>query len=159
DPTLELHLPDGSIITNDNWQQAANASSIPAGLQPPNANEAAILVSLAPANYTAIVRGANNSTGNALFEAYDIGSDNTSGFANLSTRGFVGTGDSIMIAGLIMQGSGGKNVLLRALGPTLGQPPFSVPGALADPFLDLRDGNGNPVMTNDNWQQTQAAQI
>lgn len=159
DPVLELHLPDGSVITNDNWQQAANASAIPVALQPPTANEAAILVSLAPANYTAIVRGANNSAGNALFEAYDLGTDSTSGFANLSTRGFVGTGDSIMIAGLIVQGPGSNHLLLRALGPTLGQPPFNVPAALADPFLDLRDGNGNPVMTNDNWQETQAVQI
>lgn len=157
DPVLELHMPDGSVVTNDNWQQAANAGSIPPNLQPPNPSESAILISLAPASYTAIVRGVNNTTGNALVEAYDL--NNSGSFSNISTRGFVQTSDAVLIAGVIVNGAGSKDVLLRALGPTLGQSPFNVPNVLTDPFLDLRDSNGTRITANDNWQDSQAAEI
>ena len=64
-----------------------------------------------------------------------------------------------MIAGLIVEGSGSKDVLIRALGPTLGQSPFNLPNSLADPFLDLRDANGMRISANDNWKSTQQMQI
>ena len=57
----------------------------------------------------------------------------------------------MLIGGFIVTGASPKQVILRALGPTLGQPPFNVPNTLPDPFLDLRDANGNPMMANDNW--------
>jgi hypothetical protein len=65
--------------------------------------------------------------------------------SNLSTRGLVQTGDTVLIGGLIIGGNGPKQVILRALGPTLGQPPFNVPNALANPTLTLVDGTGNVV--------------
>ena len=161
-PVLELHGGDGSLITsNDNWSTAANSADISAsGFAPPNSAEAAILTSLAPANYTAIVRGAANGTGIALLECYDLDSDvAVSKLSNISTRGFVQTGDKVVIAGLIVHGSDNEPVIIRGLGPTLGQSPFNVPNVLANPFLDLRDANGNRIMANDNWKDTQLAQI
>jgi hypothetical protein len=95
----------------------------------------------------------------ALLECYDIEGNNDSQLGNISTRGFVHSGDKVMIAGLVVQRPANENVIIRGLGPTLGQPPFNVPNALADPFLDLRDANGNALMANNNWASTQAAQI
>ena len=157
DPVLELHAANGTLITsNNNWMSAANASAVSAsGYAPPNAAESAILTTLVPGSYTAIVRGAGNSTGVALVECYDL--DQNSG--NVSTRGFVDTGNKVMIAGLIVKGPANEHVIVRGLGPTLGQAPFNVPNSLADPFLDLRDVNGNRVMANNNWADSQAAQI
>jgi hypothetical protein len=160
-PVLELHAADGSLIrSNDNWTAASNAADIAAsGYAPPNSAESAILISLSPGRYTAVLRGANNSTGVALLECYDIEGNNDSQLGNISTRGFVQTGDKVMIAGLVVQGPANENVIIRGLGPTLGQPPFNVLNVLADPFLDLRDANGDALMTNNNWASTQAAQI
>lgn len=151
-PVLELHLPNGTVISNDNWQQSNDAGLIPASFQPPNVNESAMLMALPPGAYTAIMRGADNTTGNSLFEAYDADSSEiTSRLVNISTRGFVQTGAGVMIAGFIVQGTDSQTVVVRGLGPTLGQAPFNVPDVLADPFLDLRDSNGNQLSTNDNW--------
>lgn len=157
-PILELHDGTGAlIISNDNWGNAANASAITAsGYAPPNNLESAILTNLAPGNYTAIVRGVNNTTGVALFDAFDLDGV-TAKFGNISTRGFVGTGANVMIAGVIVHGPNSENVIIRGLGPTLAQ--FGVPNVLANPFLDLRDGNGNQISTNDNWKSTQRTQI
>jgi hypothetical protein len=124
DPTLELHDASGAILTsNDDWQDASNAQSIPLGLQPPNELESAILTTLNPGAYTAILRGYSNSTGIALVEIYDTSVGSTQ-LGNISTRGFVQTGDNVMIAGVIVQFHD-KPVIVRALGPTLAG--FGVP--------------------------------
>jgi CSLREA domain-containing protein len=160
DPILELHDSTGAlIISNDNWGNASNAAAINAsGYAPPDNKESAILTNLIPGNYTAIVRGVNNTTGVALFDAYDLDdTTTTSKFGNISTRAFVGTGGNVMIAGVIAHGPDSENAIVRALGPTLG--PLGVPNFLADPVLDLRDANGNEVMTNDNWKSSQQAEI
>jgi hypothetical protein len=159
-PILELHDGTGALITsNDNWGNATNAAAITAsGYAPPNSLESAILANLAPGNYTAIVRGASNTTGVALFDAFDLdGPGMTAKLGNISTRGFVGTGANVMIAGVIVNGPNNENVIIRGLGPTLAQ--FGVPNVLANPFLDLRDANGNQISTNDNWKSTQQTQI
>ena len=159
-PTIDLFNGNIPVASNDNWGDAANHQAISdTGLAPQYALEAAILISLDPGSYTAIVRGANNTPGNALLEAYDLDTGAGSRFANISTRGFVQTGDNVMIAGLIIQGSSSKDVLIRALGPTLGQPPFNLPNSLPDPFLDLRDANGARILANDDWKSTQQGQI
>ena len=159
-PTLELYDSSDNLITsNDNWGDASNKQAImDTGKAPPNALESAILTSLSPASYTAIARGVNNGTGNALVEAYNL-DDNTSAssFANISTRSFVQTGNNIMIAGLIVQGVDNENVIVRGLGPTLSH--FGVPTVLADPTLELRDVNGNLLSSNDNWKDTQQTEI
>jgi hypothetical protein len=129
---LELYNSSNvRIDSNNDWQTASNANAISAsGLAPPNAKESAILRSLNPGSYTAIVRGVSNVTGVALIEAYDLDDNGATKFTNISTRGFVQTGANVMITGVVVHGSGMQTVLARALGPTLAQPPFNVPNAL-----------------------------
>lgn len=167
DPTLELHDGSGALIaTNDNWQTTQIGGIITSdqsteiqnsGLAPSQAAESAIIATLQPGNYTAIVRGKNNTTGVALVEGYDLDRTVDSKLANISTRGFVQTGDNVMIGGLIIQGIDPARVIIRAIGPTLSQ--YSVPNVLADPTLELHDGNGALMSFNDNWKDTQQAEI
>jgi hypothetical protein len=165
DPCLDLHNAGGSIITgNDNWCEGSGAAQLPAefsrlrafGLKV-DSKDAALLLQLAPAIYTARVTGTDNATGIALVEAYDADtsfSDETlPRLVNLSTRGYVGTGDGLLIAGFVISGDVPKSLLIRAVGPTLGGAPFNVPGAIADPFIRLADGAGATVFDNDNWSQ------
>jgi len=157
DPTLELHNSSGSLITsNDNWKDTQQAAIMATGKAPPNNLESAILITLAPGKYTAIVRGKNNTMGVALVDVYDIDMATATTLTNISTRGFVETGQNAMIGGFI-SGNGNVNVIVRALGPTLTQ--FGVPNVLADPTLELRDVNGTLIASNDNWQATQQAAI
>jgi NHL repeat len=158
DPTLDLHNSTGSIVKNDDWQTASNSNQIPSSLRPTDSREAAILTTLQPGNYTAILAG-KSGTGIGLVEVYDLAPSVFAELTNVSTRGFVGTGEAVMIAGFITGGGNGSTqVLIRGLGPTLGQPPFNVPGVLADPFLTLVDSNGNRT-SNNNWRDAQQAAI
>lgn len=159
DTVLELHDSTGALVTsNDNWGDSPEASQIQAvGLAPGDSRESAILRLLNPGAYTAVVRGKNNAIGTAVVEAYDLDPTNDSKLANLATRGFVQTGDNILIAGFITGNRNANiNVLVRAMGPSLaGQ----VPTPLADPIMELHDSNGATLATNDNWQDTQKTQI
>ena len=159
DPILELHDSSGATIaTNDNWQGSANKQAIiDAGFAPTNDKESAILMTLEPGLYTAIVRGVGATTGVALVEAYDLDRTVDSQLANISTRGFVQTGDSVMIGGLIILGDTDTSVLVRAIGPTLAA--AGVDGALEDPILELHDKDGSLITSNDDWKETQEAQI
>jgi hypothetical protein len=150
DPTLELHAQNGTLLfSNDNWTAAPNKQEISdTGRAPSSSQEPAILTTLAPGKYTAIVRGSANTTGVALVEVYDQDSGPGSLLANLSTRGEVGTGANVMIGGVIVTSD--KTVLVRALGPTLTQ--FGLANTLADPALELRNAQGALVDSNDNWQ-------
>jgi hypothetical protein len=150
-PTLELHDRAGAIIaSNDDWRSSQEQEIINTGIPPGNNNEAALIAAL-PANgnsYTAIVRGVNNTTGVALLEIYDLdppGASNSE-LANISTRGAVGTGNNLLIGGFIVAGAQVRNIVVRALGPSTG-----VAGALADPMLELRNGNGDLLVSNDNY--------
>ncbi|MGI8437380.1 MAG: hypothetical protein ACR2NX_10830 [Chthoniobacterales bacterium] len=156
DPTLELRNADQELImSNDNWQDAPNWDEISAtGLAPGDPREAAILTRLPPGPVTAILRGAGNTAGIALVEVYDLEPGSAAKLGNVSTRGFVQTGDDIMIGGIIIVCDGAQRTFLRALGPSL-----PVPGALADPTLELRDVNGSLVAANDDWRSTQEAEI
>ncbi len=126
-------------------KQAIIDSTIP----PSDPKESAIIRSLSPGNYTAIVRGANNLTGIGVVEAYDLDNPADSRLANISTRGLVQTGDNVLIAGTIVVGPTSRKVILRGIGPSL-----SIPGKLADPILELHDGNGALLESNDNWQDS-----
>jgi plastocyanin len=163
DPTLELHNGTGALIaSNDNWQTTIIGGIITAdqvaaiqnsGHAPSQSSESAIIGTLPPGNYTAILRGVNNTTGVALAEVYDLGPTTASVIlGNISTRDFVQTGDNVMIGGFIVQGTGLKRVIVRAIGPEL--TPFGVPNALADPTLELHNGTGALIASNDNWQTT-----
>src|SRR6266508_6874511 len=110
------------------------------------------MADLPPGNYTAIVRGVSNTTGVALVEVYDLSPSLQSILGNLSTRSLVQTGDNVMIGGFIVQGAQPKNVIVRAIGPELSQ--YGVPNPLADPTLELHNGTGALIASNDNWQHT-----
>ena len=148
DPEMELHGPSGfETLTNDNWQDTQGPAIQATGLAPTNDLESAILVTLNPGAYTAIVKGKNNGTGIGLVEIYDLGSGANSKLANISTRAFVQTGNDIMIAGFILGGNIlSDNVVIRGIGPSLG----GVSNPLADPKLELRDGNGGLIVMNNN---------
>jgi len=159
-PMLELHDSSGALIAfNDDWQtNNPNASAIQqAGLAPPDAKDSAIMATLTPGSYTAVLRGVNNTSGIALVEAYDLSTPPTSNLVNVSSRGFVGTGDSVLIGGIIVRGVAPETVLFRAIGPDLAN--FGVANALANPVIDVRDANGARIAFNDNWKDSQEAQI
>jgi len=161
-PRLELHNGSGTLIgTNDDWQTTIIGGIITSnqvsdiqnsGHAPTAATESAIIADLQPGNYTAVVRGVNNTVGVALVEVYDLSSGESSSLGNISTRSFVQTGEHVMIGGFIIQGSGPKRVIIRAIGPELTQ--YGIPDALANPRLELHDGSGALLATNDDWQTT-----
>jgi len=161
DPMLELHGSSGATIgTNDDWQTGSQASQITSsGYAPNNSNEPALIATLAAGAYTAIVRGYNNSTGVALVEVYELDTLATR-LSNISARGQVGTSQNVLIGGLIISGSTSKKLIVRAIGPSLASPPFSLSGTLPNPTLELHDSSGNLLASNDDWGSgTQAAAI
>ena len=161
DPVLELHTKNGSLIaTNDNWKDTQQTAIEDSTIPPTRLKESAIIATLAPGRYTAILRGKNETTGVGLVELYDLNPASDSTLANISTRGFVRTGDDVMIAGFIFgNGTASEKVIIRALGPSLAE--SGVANVLADPTLDLHNSNGMLLMSNDNWKDNavQAAQI
>ena len=161
DTILELHKPNGAVVRNDNWMDTQKAAIMATTIPPTNKLESAIVATLDPGAYTAVVSGKNGATGVGLVEAYDLNPTADSQLANISTRGFVDTGDNVMIGGFIVGGNGGRNVrvLVRGIGPSLAQANPPVPGALADPILELHDSNGDIVASNDNWKDTQKDEI
>ena len=159
DPVIEVHGSSGELLaTNDNWRDDPNRQHvIDSGLAPTNDLESALWGILNPGAYTVVVRDKNDAAGIALFEVYDLDQTVDSELANVSTRGFVETGDNVMIGGTIIVGNDPARVLLRAIGPSLTN--FGVPNALQDPALELRDGNGTLMASNDNWRTDQEAEI
>jgi hypothetical protein len=160
DPVLELHASDGSLISgNDNWKDTQQTEIEATGIPPTNDLESAIVATLLPGNYTAILSGKNDTTGIGLVEVYDLALTANSQLANISTRGFVLTGDNVMIGGFILGGAATdtNRILVRALGPSLTQ--AGITDALADPTLELHDGNGTLIQSNDNWKDTQQVEI
>jgi glutamine amidotransferase-like uncharacterized protein len=151
-PTLSLYQDNVLLESNDDWQQSPNKQAIiDSGVPPMNDFESAI-VAILPANnsgYTAILRGANNGTGIGVVEVYDLNQTVDSRLANISTRGFVGTGDNVMIGGTIITGAAATNVMVRAIGPSLTG--FGITNALEDPALELHDAQGGIIAINDNW--------
>ncbi len=164
DPQLELHDANNLIGTNDNWQTTQLGGVITSdqvaaiqntGVAPANPAEPAIIATLAAGQYTAIVQGVGGTQGVATVEVYDLSPNNGATLANISTRGFIQTGDNVMIGGFIVVGQSSR-VLIRATGPSL--IPFGINNALANPRLELHDANGTLAM-NDDWQTTQLGGI
>jgi hypothetical protein len=175
DLVLRIFSGPTMIAQNDNWQDAPNCSSsfvcegasqiIATGLDPcqpnpgeiappPNcALESAILITLPPGAYTAIVTGANGATGVGLVEVFEADTSTEAALINISTRAIVQTGDNVMIGGLVATGDAEKTVIVRARGPTLAAPPFFVAGTLANPLLRLFSGP-TMIAQNDNWQDS-----
>ena len=163
DPVLELHGPGVfATITNDNWRDdpVQEALILATGIAPTNNLEAAIIATVNPGAYTAVVRGKNNTSGVALIEVYDLSQAVPAKLANISTRAFVNTGDDIVIAGFILgNNSGNDRIIARGIGPSLAA--LGVSNALPNPTLELRDGNGGLLIANNDWQDdpAQAAEL
>jgi hypothetical protein len=154
DPTLDLYDASGQLIaSNDNWEDSHQAQIAATGIAPSDPLESVVLTTLTGnSSYTAVVRGKDGSTGVGLVEVYDLGMGANSKLANISTRGFVDTGDNVMIGGFIVGGSAANQtrIVVRAIGPSLSR--FGLTNALQDPTLSLYDSNGNVMATNDNWR-------
>jgi photosystem II stability/assembly factor-like uncharacterized protein len=161
DPTLALHDATKTLQTNDDWKDTQQAAIQATTVPPPRDAESALIATVpaGTSKYTAILAGKGSATGIGLVEVYDLAQSANSQLANISTRGFVDSGDNVMIGGVILgpDGSGASRVLLRGIGPSLGG--SGVANALADPVLTLKNGNGVTVATNDNWKATQQREI
>lgn len=159
DPALAIFSGELQFHANDNWRVTDEISGFPipeaaefvqAFALEPGSKDAAILPGLPSGAYTAQVGSADGRAGVALVEIYDVRNtgDPNARLLNLSTRGFVGTGETTLIAGFVVGGTGSMRLLLRAIGPGLAQ--FDVPGVLAQPRLTVFRGN-TPIATNANW--------
>jgi len=164
DPTLELHAADDSVVnSNDNWKDTQKAEIEATGLMPTSDLESAIVESLDPGAYTAVLRGKNDMTGVGLVEAYDLDQSVDSELANISTRGFVDIGENVMIGGFIVgpeqlgTGTISSSVVVRAIGPSLGD--VGVADSLQDPTLEILDEYGTMISFNDDWKDSQQAEI
>lgn len=149
DPQMELYDSTGALLeSNGDWQQSVDSGEIiSTGLAPADPREAAIVVRLAPGNYTTIISGVNNTTGIGLVESYTLDT-NASHAANISTRGRVGVGNEVLIGGFIVGGHTTKRIVVRAIGPSLGGSGLSV---LADPMVELHGSDGQLIALNDDW--------
>jgi hypothetical protein len=155
DPYLELYSGADLVAENNNWRDAPNQQEIIDTTIPPSDDrESAILVTLNPGLYTAVMSGVNGDTGVGVVEAYDLDRTVDSKFGNIATRGRVQTGTNAMIGGLIILGDTTQKVLVRAIGPSL-----PIDGRLADPTLELVDANGETLATNNNWRDDQQEAI
>lgn len=154
DPTLALYDSSNALVaTNDNWKDTQAAEVTASGVPPQNDLESAIVKTLAPGGYTAVLAGKNSGTGVGLVEVYD--NDNAaSTLANLSTRGYVGTGENVMIGGFIVAAGDPPLTLVRAIGPSLSSAGVTAP--LLDPVLELHDANGAVLRQNNNWKDNPA---
>ena len=168
DPFVNVHDSSSLIGSDDDWANpgfypSPQAPVVQLGLEPKARVESIFLNRFSAGGYTAVCTGFDNGTGPAtglgLVEIYDVEIGNNATLMNVSTRGMVGVGANVMIGGFIIQGPGTKKVIVRALGPSLGAPPFNIPGALANPTLSVFNSSGQVIATNDNWQTDPNAAI
>src|SRR5438477_130853 len=149
DPTITIFNSSHVVVaSNDNWRDKQQSEIAASGYAPPNDLESAIIATLPPGSYTAVVTGKNGGTGIGLVDLYQLDAS-TSIFQNLSTRGLVGTGNNVLIGGLIIGNGEPPVIVLRAVGPTLSS--FGITQPLQDPTLELRDANGALIAFNDDW--------
>jgi hypothetical protein len=151
-PVLKVYDSSRTLIaTNDNWQSDPNHFTVKSnGLAPANPAESATALRLAPGAYTVVVTGNNGTSGVGLVEAYDISPSAKTKFVDMSTRGYVGSGDNVLISGFIVGDVDNTTVVVRAIGPSLAA--YGVSGVLSDPQLEIYDSTGALIATNDNWQ-------
>ncbi|HKP92964.1 MAG TPA: BACON domain-containing carbohydrate-binding protein [Chthoniobacterales bacterium] len=161
DPILQLHASDGALIRqNDNWKEdALQAAELEANhIAPGHDLESAIVVTLRPGIYTAMIRGRQGGSGLGLVEVYDLSAAAESQLANISTRGLVASAENVLIGGFILGGTNNSaRILVRAIGPSLVR--AGVTNALPNPTLELHDGNGALLVRNDDWKDRQQTEI
>jgi hypothetical protein len=158
DPVLRVFDSTGTqIATNDNWRTTQQAEISASGLAPKNDKESAVIINLTGAtpnsSYTAILSGANGGAGIGLVEVYDLDAESFADLGNVATRGFVGTGASVLIGGVVVSDDSftnqPQNILVRGIGPSLSASGVSNP--LQDPFIELHDSQGALITSNDDW--------
>lgn len=153
-PTLQLNRDNTVLTTNDDWKDSQQTEIQNSGLAPTNNLESAIIRTLDPGNYTAVLSDKNNAPGIGVVQVYDLDPGADAKLANISTRAVIESDDNVLIAGIIGGGNGSQpKVLIRAIGPSL--TPFGVPNALQDPILELHDKNGAAIAANNDWQSDQ----
>ena len=158
DPVLELNSSSsGPMGTTDNWRDTQEDEVRATIFSPRDDHESVAIRTLAPGQYTVILSGKGQTTGVGLVEIYDLDGTVDSKLANIATRGFVSTGDNVLIGGTIVMGNGTTDVLFRAIGPSL--LPFGIGNALQDTTLELFNGQGSRIATNDDWQDSQKTEI
>ena len=165
-PTLEIHDGTGALVAaNNDWKTTQVGGLVTSdqfgeinasGAAPGNDLESALIVPLAPGNYTAVVRGFGDTIGTGVVDAFDLDTGSAARLANIATRGLVQPGDQLMIAGFIVQ-NGAVKLVVRAIGPSLGA--FGVSNALPDTTLQLRDQQGAIVLENDDWKSSQQQEL
>jgi len=162
DPTLELHDSSSALLaSNNNWKDTQADEVSATGIPPSHDAESAIIATL-PAGppsqggstYTGILAGNHGTTGTGLLEIYDLAMDANSKLANISTRGYIGTGEDVLIGGFIPRPAArvSLQLLIRALGPSLAA--HGVSGTLQDPLLELHNANGSTIASNDSWRDS-----
>jgi sugar lactone lactonase YvrE len=151
-PTLQLQNQSGATVaSNDDWRESQQAEIAATGIPPGNDLESAIVATLAPGAYTATERGRANGTGVGLVEVYDLDPAASSSLGNISTRGFVETGNQVMIGGFIVGGGNSSaRVLVRGIGPSLAA--FGVSNPLPDPTIELHNSSGALISSNNDWK-------
>lgn len=157
DPIIELRDSSGTLLQqNNNWKDDQRSQIEGGPFQPSDDRESVLLRTLAPGAYTAILKGVGNTTGVGTVEVYDTNPAAASQLANISTRGFVQTGENVMIAGFMLGNTTGSDrIAVRGLGPSLAS--FGLSNVLADPTLELHNGNGTVMISNDDWQSDPAS--
>lgn len=156
DPTLDLRDANGvQLVYNDDFRSSQEAEINSTGLAPSDDREAAIVATLVPGSYTAILRGKANGVG--LVEVYDLESTSSTHLVNISTRAKVGMDDNgALIGGFIIDGQVAQQLLIRAIGPSLSD--NGVTGVLANPTLDLYRGS-QLILSNDDWKNPDESNI
>lgn len=150
DTTLELRDANTALILrNDNWRDTQETEIQATGIPPTNDLESALIATVQPGAYTALLAGKNEAQGVGLVEVYDLTASGSQ-LRNISTRAFAGTAFDVVIAGFILGQGANTNIVVRGLGPSLVA--VGVPEPLPDPTLELHDGNGALLVMNDNWQ-------
>lgn len=159
DPVIQLFGPNGEIAQNDNWSAQSAAVEVQAAANqvgafplPSGSTDAALVATLAPGPYSAIVSGTGGTTGTGLVEVYDVGAGGSK-IINLSTRGYADRQGKEMFGGFVVRGAPGttKRILVRVLGPTLGRAPFNMSGVMEDPFMEIHNEAGDLLIQNDDW--------
>jgi hypothetical protein len=146
DPVLQLFVGSTLVTSNDDWGTAPNAAALAAtGYQPGDSRESAIMITLGPGGYTAIMSGKGGTTGLGLIEVYELDHPEVP-LLGISTRAQVGTGDNIEIAGFAVNGPGPQSVIVRARGISMG-----IPGYLANPYLRLVNAQTGQFVDNNDW--------
>jgi hypothetical protein len=160
DPVLQLYNSAGNLIAvNDNWRDTQKQEITDSTIPPTDDNESAIVAMLEPGNYSAVVRGKNETPGIAVVELYDLDARPVSKAVNVSTRGRVSAGDNVMIGGFILGGQNPAKVLLRGIGPSLSVNGVPLAGRLSDPFLELHNSEGALMAANDNWRDATPKEV